>query len=463
MATQPPVGPGTLITVKVGIEGSNRKFKIPLADLGPHVLPQKVSFTPLTRSRVMRPLSRRPRHRRHRLLTASQLTSSLKQLRSLLDIPDNQSVVFERYSDSAASYITLDPANATVFKTLARAAKAKLKLRLRATIHSATETDRGTASAQMDLPPVPTLAFQQMGMPMMHPAAQTSQTTLVNVPGVIPPRANPVPFRGQNIPTTRRSPRLSRNAFFDELANISRQRELSLRPRAPADVQIPLPPPAVSWSVYCNLCEKPMAGEHYHCNTCDDGDFDLCQPCVDRGRHCNGVDHWLIKRTLKDGQVVNSTTEKIATKPTPAPKEIIPQPSILRDIIPQEMPGAYTEDVKYDQDEQIEEATRTCNSCINGLFPALCSQKSLSLTQTSQFSQSINSSRASTVRTTISACHATRATNMAITLAIPSRLSTSGPRWDPWLSSCVHLAATCATPLSATAVTSQSSASATSA
>jgi next to BRCA1 gene 1 protein len=43
MATQVPVGPDTLISVKVSIEGSNRKFKIPLSDLGPGVLPQKVS------------------------------------------------------------------------------------------------------------------------------------------------------------------------------------------------------------------------------------------------------------------------------------------------------------------------------------------------------------------------------------------------------------------------------------
>jgi hypothetical protein len=37
-----PVGPDTLITVKVIYEGQNRRFKLALRDLGAHTLPQKV-------------------------------------------------------------------------------------------------------------------------------------------------------------------------------------------------------------------------------------------------------------------------------------------------------------------------------------------------------------------------------------------------------------------------------------
>lgn len=37
-----PVGPDTPITVKVIIDGANRRFKLPLRDLGANVLPQKV-------------------------------------------------------------------------------------------------------------------------------------------------------------------------------------------------------------------------------------------------------------------------------------------------------------------------------------------------------------------------------------------------------------------------------------
>lgn len=37
-----PVGPDTLITVKVLIDNQNRRFKLALRDLGAHVLPQQV-------------------------------------------------------------------------------------------------------------------------------------------------------------------------------------------------------------------------------------------------------------------------------------------------------------------------------------------------------------------------------------------------------------------------------------
>lgn len=54
------------------------------------------------------------------------------QLRSILDVPAERSVKFERFSDSHASYMDLDPSNQSNYKSLQRAAKAKLKLRLRA-------------------------------------------------------------------------------------------------------------------------------------------------------------------------------------------------------------------------------------------------------------------------------------------------------------------------------------------
>jgi next-to-BRCA1 protein 1 len=56
------------------------------------------------------------------------------QLRTLLQVKADEQVVFERYSDSSASYVTLESDKPQVYKTLFRAAKAKLKLRLRATI-----------------------------------------------------------------------------------------------------------------------------------------------------------------------------------------------------------------------------------------------------------------------------------------------------------------------------------------
>lgn len=43
MATTVPVTMDTLVTIKVSIQGTNRKFKVPMRDLGAAVLPTKVS------------------------------------------------------------------------------------------------------------------------------------------------------------------------------------------------------------------------------------------------------------------------------------------------------------------------------------------------------------------------------------------------------------------------------------
>lgn len=53
-----PVGPDTPITVKVIIDGTNRRFKLPLRDLGANVLPQKVCGSDKWESASMPPTSR---------------------------------------------------------------------------------------------------------------------------------------------------------------------------------------------------------------------------------------------------------------------------------------------------------------------------------------------------------------------------------------------------------------------
>ncbi|KAI1336805.1 hypothetical protein F5Y15DRAFT_195448 [Xylariaceae sp. FL0016] len=62
------------------------------------------------------------------------------------------------------------------------------------------------------------------------------------------------------------------------------------------------------FTVCCNSCDQAVPSAHFHCSICDDGDFDLCQSCVNRGITCYGDGHWLIKRTILDGQIKCSTT-----------------------------------------------------------------------------------------------------------------------------------------------------------
>lgn len=98
---------------------------------------------------------------------------------------------------------------------------------------------------------------------------------------------------------------------------------------------------AGSFSIDCNYCSKSIPNEHYHCSICEQGDFDLCPACVDAGVTCDGEDHWLIKRFIRNGTVIPSVTE------TCAPRKVT------------------QEETETPANKVPEENERTCNSCIN--------------------------------------------------------------------------------------------------
>jgi next-to-BRCA1 protein 1 len=130
------------------------------------------------------------------------------------------------------------------------------------------------------------------------------------------------------------------DSWFGELCGVSQERQNSIRNNTG------FPAPTVSiFSVYCNNCDGAILDEHYHCSTCDDGDFDLCPSCVEDGVSCNDGEHWMIKRFVKNGKVINSTTETIAPKPAGSQSK-----TTLVAL----------------EEENAAVATRTCNSCIQG-------------------------------------------------------------------------------------------------
>jgi len=136
--------------------------------------------------------------------------------------------------------------------------------------------------------------------------------------------------------------------FSSDIAVASGNADLAFRPKC-RQVE-------TSWVVYCNHCNLPMENEHYHCSICDQGDYDLCPSCVNSGVHCPGSGHWMVKRFVKNGCVVNSTTERVGPKAKPQSE--------------QEMPGAFTEEkqsaAEATEKHEDEEPTRTCNCCVQG-------------------------------------------------------------------------------------------------
>ncbi|KAF3006645.1 hypothetical protein E8E13_008062 [Curvularia kusanoi] len=310
-ATNVPVTLDTPIVIKVLFRGQTRKLKLPLKDLGANVLPDK--------------------------------------LRAGLQIRDDEQVVFERYSDSAAAYVTLDSNAPAVYKTLFRAAKAKLKLRLRATVPGET--------SELPMPPLPALsraatadasAFRLSSETLTPQAAAPISPVIARSPEApkfeaVNPVSSAKAADDGEAPVPK--PFTTRQAFFDKLTKTPHNAPLTFRPKSTAA--------CTAWVVYCNNCNHPMDDEHFHCSVCDNGDYDLCPACVDSGIHCPGDGHWMVKRFVKNGNVVNSTTQRIPPKVK------------IQTTEPKDIPGAFT-----DEKQSIiyeEEATRTCNSCVKVL------------------------------------------------------------------------------------------------
>jgi next-to-BRCA1 protein 1 len=181
----------------------------------------------------------------------------------------------------------------------------------------------------------------KFALPSMPALSCTSSSKAINLPLVddqeVPPFAshNPIVV---DIPTLAASA-TARDTWYAELASVSQARQMAALSAAHHSV----------FSVYCNHCSNAIPDEHHHCSTCDDGDYDLCQNCVNKGVTCNG-EHWMIKRYVKNGKVINSTTETIAPKP--------------KALFSESKTTLVAEEPKIT-------ATRTCNNCIEGQFPIL--------------------------------------------------------------------------------------------
>ncbi|KAL4951969.1 hypothetical protein BDW69DRAFT_196038 [Aspergillus filifer] len=293
-----PVGPATLITVKVTYDDHTRRFKIPLRDLGARTLPQN--------------------------------------LRQLLGIPADTNVIFERYSDSASSYVQLDSNNPAVFKQLYRAAKAKLKLRIKATVEQPA-----SQLSESDGPARYSYLETVLSSPIPAKEANTnaSATTLATA---LPESAERTTLSDVEYPqwsTTEMEE--SKPATHREFVSGSDD------PSAPIVSHTSV---AGVFCIDCNHCGRPIPNEHYHCNTCADGDYDLCPQCIDSGVNCLGEDHWLVRRFVKDGIITNSTTKTLASHKIQNQEEV-PQPKPEPESVPELI-----------EEPAVEE--RICNNCL---------------------------------------------------------------------------------------------------
>ncbi|KAL2367758.1 hypothetical protein RJ035_004979 [Blastomyces gilchristii] len=292
-----PVGPETLISIKVLFKGYTRRFKLPLRELGASSLPQKV--------------------------------------RQLLTIPDDANVTLERYSDSAGSYVVLDSENISVYKQLYRAAKAKLKLRIKST-DAQQEQPQQRCSYLETVLRVPTDGFVNQNdypasgaspPPPLNPAMFPSvpDDSPAGVDNQIPPQAEPQRDTDlvQSDPVSTAGDMCAAGPNLNQLSPIC---------------------------IDCNHCGERVPDAHYHCSICDDGDYDLCQKCIDAGVLCPGEGHWLIKRTVNDGRINYSVTETIAPRKYHEPE-------------PQEELNNTEKHITSMEVDEMRVRARTCNAC----------------------------------------------------------------------------------------------------
>jgi ankyrin repeat protein len=73
------------------------------------------------------------------------------------------------------------------------------------------------------------------------------------------------------------------------------------------DVKIAASPADDRSQLTCDICllRIPKVDIHTHCGICFDGDFDICRECIASGAFCFDQSHKLIKRTVKDGTLVD--------------------------------------------------------------------------------------------------------------------------------------------------------------
>ncbi|OLN85605.1 Next to BRCA1 gene 1 protein [Colletotrichum chlorophyti] len=328
MASTSSTSPDTQVTLKINFEGMTRRHKLPLREMGPSNLEDRV--------------------------------------RSLLALSPDATVVLERYSDSAGSYITLDKQNVSVYKQLYRAAKAKQKLKLRVTKTSEERKAPRPVSVE-DVPESSTLAApkplvdlrQSSTMEAEHkkelPTSDTGLDFEASILASLLRRHAKIndeeaPVASVDVPVSEGI--AGRDQWF---ANAGAAESVPARSwaRCPA-----LGHPHTNFAVCCNSCDQTVPDAHYHCSTCDDGDFDLCQNCVDQGITCYGADHWLIKRVVKDGQIHNSTTETIAPKVKPNVKEAVEEPAKAPVNIHELLRPVFSNALY---------SMRTCNCCVTEL------------------------------------------------------------------------------------------------
>lgn len=290
----------------------------------------------------------------------------MSQLRQLLGIQADKHVIFERFSDSAGCYVRLDSENLAVYKQLYRAAKAKNKLRIKATVVAESTSQSSTqARSETNSPELPNPAkFSYLATVLSSPLPETqTEAASSSTPGLA---SNTTVGDNNAAPGDHDQP----IQWFDADGSPSQCHCHNESVNDQETTNIPIvthKSPSGAFCIDCNNCGRSVADEHYHCSICENGDYDLCPQCVDLGVTCQADEHWLIKRFVKDGIVTNGSTETIAPRKsqTQVTEKEKTEESICEGISEEIREPALAAPVPSPKVDD-----RICNACLKGKFPS---------------------------------------------------------------------------------------------
>lgn len=252
----------------------------------------------------------------------------------------------------------LDPSNNSVWKQLYRAAKAKRKLKLRVTLHDSEEGDE-ELDEQESIGPKPVTVEDEPEQENQYFAQTKSEAPLVSLPGDLYPT---LPAKKAELSSSETVNNVLGQALSElRLAPETQEQDSTLSPVSSMCVA----PKAANFAVCCNKCDRTIPDAHYHCSTCDDGDFDLCPDCVEKGVTCYNSDHWLLKRFVRGDFILVSTTERVSPKPKPQEKE--PEAKLAPIVCPKLAPVSAVSPAPATLRSFLNAPMRTCNSCVQEL------------------------------------------------------------------------------------------------
>lgn len=82
--------------------------------------------------------------------------------------------------------------------------------------------------------------------------------------------------------------------------------------------------------IICQKCLSEIQGTFCYYIICSDGDFDICQNCVDSGAFCDSNDHQMSKYVFKNGKMFE-LVEMIASESS-STEEPVPMPVLSTEL-----------------------------------------------------------------------------------------------------------------------------------